>query len=166
MEGVGGVVGRGKQQKHDAVALPLSSLTAFSDRVARRRKDDQLLLASGGSARLPCEAHVDSLVAIDIEDRTEHALPLVRLYCAIEPAWLIDLFPDRVRERSSVEWNRGAERVEAVSSLLYDELTIEETRSGTPEPEQAAALLAERAIEAGIERFVDREELGELLARI
>ncbi len=155
-----------KQQKHDAVALPLSILTAFPDRVARRRKDDQLLLASGGSAKLACEAHVDFLVAIDIEDRSEHALPLVRLYCAIEPAWLIDLFPDRVRERSSVEWNRGAERVEAVSSLLYDELTIEETRSGTPEPEQAAALLAERAIEAGIERFVDREELGELLARI
>ena len=155
-----------KQQKHDAAALPLSILTAFPDRVARRRKDDQLLLAAGGSAKLACEAHADFLVAIDIEDRSEHALPLVRLYCAIEPAWLIDLFPDRVREQSGVEWNRGAERVEAVSSLLYDELAIEETRSGAPDPEQAAALLAQRAVEAGIERFVDREELDELLDRI
>ncbi len=66
-------------------------------------------------------------------------LPLVRLYCAIEPAWLLDLFPDRVKERAGVEWNRSAERVEAVSALLYEDLVIEETRSGAPDPEQAAA---------------------------
>ena len=56
--------------------------------------------------------------------------------------------------------------MDAVSALLYDNLVIEETRSGAPDPEQAAALLAERALEAGVERFVDREELDELLARI
>ncbi len=50
--------------------------------------------------------------------------------------------------------------------LLYDSLVIEETRSGAPDPEQAAALLAEKALEAGIERFVDRDELDEFLARI
>jgi ATP-dependent helicase HrpB len=90
----------------------------------------------------------------------------VRLYCAIEPAWLLDLFPDRVTERAGVEWNRPAERVEAVSALMYENLVIEETRSGAPDPDQAAALLAERAIEAGIEHFVDRQELQQCLARI
>ena len=49
-------------------------LTAFPDRVARRRKDNQLLLASGGSAVLDCEARAEFLVAVDIEDRSEHAL--------------------------------------------------------------------------------------------
>jgi ATP-dependent helicase HrpB len=155
-----------EQHKHDANALPQSILAAFPDRVARRRKDNQLLLASGGSAKLACDARADFLVAVDIEDRSEHALPLVRLYCAIEPAWLIDLFPDRVRERVAVEWNRPAERVEAVSALLYDQLVIEETRGGAPDPEKAADLLAERAIETGIERFVDREELARFHARI
>ncbi|HUA20827.1 MAG TPA: ATP-dependent helicase HrpB [Bryobacteraceae bacterium] len=155
-----------KRQAHHPNALPLAILSAFPDRVARRRKDNQLLLASGGSALLECETRADFLVAVDIEDRSEHALPLVRLYGAIEPAWLLDLFPDRVTERAGVEWNRSAERVEAVSALLYDNLVIEETRSGAPDPEQAAALLAERAIEAGIERFVDREALDQLLARI
>ena len=143
-------------------ALALAILTAFPDRVARRRKDNELLLASGGSAVLECETRADFLVAIDIEDRSEHALPLVRLYCAIEPAWLLDLFPDRVTERAGVEWNRSAERVEAVSALLYENLVIEETRSGAPDPEQAAALLAERALEAGIERFVDRRRTGSI----
>jgi ATP-dependent RNA helicase HrpB len=155
-----------KPHKHDPNALPLSVLAAFPDRVARRRKDNQLLLASGGSAVLACESQVEFLVAVDIEDRSEHAQPLVRLYSAIESGWLIDLFPGRIKERSSVEWNRVAERVEAVSALLYDDLVIEESRSGAPDPEQAAELLAERAIEAGIDRFVDREKLDELLARI
>jgi ATP-dependent helicase HrpB len=155
-----------KQQKHSADALPLSILAAFPDRVARRRKDNQLLLASGGSATLACESQADFLVAVDIEDRTEHALPLVRMYCAIQPEWLIDLFPDRVRERSSVEWNRTAERVDATSALLYDGLVIEETRSGTPDPEQAAALLAERALELGVSRFLDKDQLDEFLARV
>jgi ATP-dependent helicase HrpB len=155
-----------KQQKHDANALPLSILAAFPDRVARRRKDSEVLLASGGSAKLACEARADFLVAVDIEDRSEHALPLVRLYCAIEPAWLVDLFPDRVRERAGVEWNRSAERVEAVSALIYDDLVIEETRGGVADAEKTAELLATKAIDAGVERFVDREDLDQFLARI
>jgi ATP-dependent helicase HrpB len=166
------IVRPAKSRPHDPNALALSLLTAFPDRVARRRKDNQLLLASGGSALLDCEARAeflvapDFLVAVDIENRSERALPLVRLYCAIEPAWLLDLFPDRIQERAGVEWNRAAERVEEVSALLYESLTIEETRSGAPDPEQAATMLADRAIEAGIERFVDREELDQFLARI
>jgi ATP-dependent helicase HrpB len=160
------IVRPAKPLAHHPDALALSILSAFPDRVARRRKDNQLLLASGGSAELQCEARTEFLVAVDIEDRSEHALPLVRLYCAIEPAWLLDLFPDRVKERAGVEWNRTAERVEAVSALLYENLVIEETRSSAPDPEQAAGLLAERALEAGIEQFVDRDELQQFLARV
>ena len=155
-----------KPNIHDLNALPLAILTAFPDRVARRRKDVQLLLASGGSAILDCEARAEFLVALDIENRSERALPLVRLYCAIEPAWLLDLFPDRIKERSGVEWNRSAERVEAVSALLYESLVIEETSSGRPDLDQATELLVERALEAGIERFVERDPLDQFLARV
>jgi ATP-dependent helicase HrpB len=155
-----------KHATHDPHALPLSILAAFPDRVARRRKDQQLLLSTGGSAVLACPSQADFLVALDIEDRSEHALPLVRLYCAIEPDWLIDMFADRVHERTAVEWNRSAERVEAVSALAYGNLVIQETRSGTPDLEQAAVLLAERALEAGIGRFVDEDALSAFLARV
>ncbi len=151
-----------RPSKHSSCALGLSVLHAFPDRVARRRKDNQLLLASGGSAVLGCDTRVEFLVALDIENRSEHALPLVRLFCAIEPDWLID----KMTERSGVEWNRTAERVDAVSALMYENLVVEETRSGTPDPDQAAALLAERAIDDGIERFVDRDELEQFLARV
>ncbi len=155
-----------KTGKHDPNALSLAILTAFPDRVARRRKDRQLLLASGGSAVLEFDTAIEFLVAVDIEDRSEHGQPLVRLFCGLEPEWLVDLFPAHITERAGVEWNRTAERVEAVSALLYDHLVIEETRSGAPDPEQAGALLAEKALEAGIERFIDRDALDELLARI
>jgi ATP-dependent helicase HrpB len=65
-----------------------------------------------------------------------------------------------------VEWNRTAERVEAVSALLYDELVIQESRGAAPEAEAAAQLLAQKALEAGIDRFVDDEALQEFLARL
>jgi ATP-dependent helicase HrpB len=151
-----------RPSNHSSCALGLAVLQAFPDRVARRRKDNQLLLASGGSAVLACETRVDFLVALDIEDRSEHALPLVRLFCAIQPDWLFD----GLTERCAVEWNRSAERVEAVSALMYENLTIEETRSGAPDPQQAAALLAECALDAGIERFIDRDELDQFVARV
>jgi ATP-dependent helicase HrpB len=151
-----------RPSNHSSTALGLAILHAFPDRVARRRKDNQLLLASGGSAVLACETRAEFLVALDIEDRSEHALPLVRLFCAIEPDWLID----KMTARSGVEWNRAAERVDAVSALMYENLVIEETRSGAPDPELAAALLAEHALDTGIERFVDKQEFDQCLARI
>ena len=60
------------------------------------------------------------MVAVDIEERREQGLPLVRLASAIEPEWLLDLFPDYLQERSELEWNRTKERVEAAPALLYN----------------------------------------------
>jgi len=77
----------------------------------------------------------------------------------IEPEWLLDLFPDRVEERSNVMWNRATERVEKVSALLYDKLVIEESRGVASEAE-ASDLLARRALEIGIDHFVEKEALA------
>jgi ATP-dependent helicase HrpB len=102
------------------------------------------------------------LVAIDVEERSDQPAPIVRLACKIEPDWLIDLFPERIRERNGAVWNKAAERVEAVSALLYDDLVITETRGGVPDPEEAARLL----MEAGAERLIDREDLEAFLMRV
>jgi ATP-dependent helicase HrpB len=104
------------------------------------------------------------LAALDVEHRRENAAPAVRLAVPIEPEWLIDLFSDRIRETTETVWNRAAERAEASSAMRYDEVVIFETR-GTPEPASAAALLAEKALDAGLHRFADAEELAYLLAR-
>ncbi len=110
--------------------------------------------------------HEPLLVAVDIEERREQGQPLVRLASAIEPEWLLDLFPDRLKERATLEWNRTAERAEATQALLYDNLVLEESRGSAPDPEQAAKLLYERAWEAGIARFTDPGEIEGFLARV
>lgn len=155
------------QGSGDDETLLVSVLVAFPDRVARRRRDQELMLAAGGAARLSSSSVVrqaEFLVAVDAEERREYGAPLVRLASAVRPEWLLDLFPDRIREEERLEWNRVAERVERASALLYDELVIEESRMPA-RGEAAARLLAERALEAGLERFADVEEIESYRAR-
>lgn len=155
------------QKKHNDDALLMSVLAGFADRVARLRTGNQVLLSTGASAELAGEPPpYEFMVAVDAEDRKEKPLPLIRMTARIEPEWLIDLFPDRVKEQSSVVWNRVAERVEAVSALLYDELVIQESRGAVPDARAAADLLAQKALEAGIERFVDVDALNEFMGRV
>jgi ATP-dependent helicase HrpB len=156
-----------RQARHDDDALLMSVLAGFPDRVARRRTASQALLSSGASAEFAGEApQYEFMVAVDAEDRKDKPMPLIRMTARIEPEWLIELFPEHVREQSTVEWNRAGERVEAVSALLYDELTIQESRGAAPDPEAAADLLAQKALEAGIGRFVDPDALDAFLSRV
>ena len=98
--------------------------------------------ADSGSAEVEgAPVQYEFMAAVDAEDRKDKPLPLVRMTARIEPEWLIELFPDHVQERSTVEWNRAGERVEAVSALLYDELVIQESRGAAPDPGAAAGLL-------------------------
>ncbi len=156
-----------KQGTHDDDALLLSVLAGFPDRVAKRRAGNQVLMSNGTSAELSGQVPAYAfMVAVDAEDRKERALPLIRMTARIEPEWLIDLFPERVRERSEVQWNEATQRVEAVSELLYDELVLQSSRDAQPDEKAASEMLARKALEAGIERFVDGEALEALLARV
>ena len=157
----------GGPTKHDDDSLLMSVLAGFPDRVARRRSGKQVLLSTGASAELAGDSpRYEFMVAVDAEDRKENALPLIRMTSRVEPEWLVDLFPHRVREQSSVVWNRVGERVDASSALLYDELVIQESRGAVPEAGAATELLAQKALEAGIERFVDPDALEEFRERV
>ena len=155
-----------KQTGHHDEALLLSVLAGFPDRVARRRIGNQVTLSTGVSAEVAGETPpYEFMLALDAEDRKENPTPLIRMIAKIEPEWLLELFPDRIEERSSVVWNRTTERVEKVSALLYDKLVIEESRGAAPESE-AADLLAQKALEVGVDHFVDKATLEYFLARI
>jgi ATP-dependent helicase HrpB len=88
-------------------------------------------------------------------------VPLVRLAAPIEPEWLLE----RSSERMSLEWNRTAERVEQVTALVYDQLVIEETRAPAAPSEEASSLLAQKALEAGVGRFADRDAVEQVRSR-
>jgi ATP-dependent helicase HrpB len=153
-----------RQRRRDEDALLRSVLAAFPDRVARRRQGAELQLASGGPAQLAPSSTVTAaefLVAVEAEDRRDQKTPLVRIASAIDPAWLLDLFPGRVRDVSEAQWNRQAGRVEAVNALMFDAIVIEQSR-GAADPEAAAAILAQKAMEAGMHKS---EELDAFLAR-
>ena len=139
-------------------------LAGFPDRAGRRRSGGTIALSNGVSAAM-ANPPAEFIVAVDIEERPDRGLPEIRLACPIEPEWLIDLFPDRVIERNRIEWNQQAERVEAVAAVVYDELVIDETRGGVGDDAIAAQLLAQKAREAGIARFVNMDELEGLIAR-
>ncbi len=149
-------------------ALLISVLAAFPDRVARCRAGAELQLATGGSAVLAPNSTVtgaELLVAVEAEDRRDQKPPLVRIASAVEPEWLLDLFPERLREVEELEWNRAAERVESVRSLMFDSIPIE-TRRAVPDPEAAGAMLAYKAVEAGLARFADLEAVEAFRARV
>jgi ATP-dependent helicase HrpB len=155
-----------KQPRSHDESLLLSVLAGFPDRVARRRSGKQILLATGISAEISgAEPPYEFMIALDAEDRTELAQPIIRMVARIEPEWLIDLFPNQIVERDSIIWNRTTERVEKVSSLSYDNLILQESRRPSSELE-AAEMLARIAVEQGLERFVDQEELDDFLARL
>ena len=162
------VVNPARQRSRDENALLLSALAAFPDRVARRRQKSELQLAAGGPAQLAPSSTVteaEFLVAIDAEDRRDQQAPVVRIASAIEPDWLLDLFPSRVTEVSEVVWNRAAERVESMDALMFGQIAIQQFHD-LPDSARAADLLAERAAEADISRFADSEELEAFLGRV
>jgi ATP-dependent helicase HrpB len=146
--------------------LRIALLVAYPDRVARRRSGRDALLSNGKAALLPADWRSDLLVALDIGDRPDQGVPLIRLGSAVAPEWLLDLFPDRLRDRTELVWNRTGERVEAMNVLMYDSLVIEESRGEPRDPEAAARLLAERAVEAGLHGFIDPDVLEAFLARV
>lgn len=151
-------------------------LAGFPDRVAMRRpldtgrRSDELLLCGGGTARLAEASGVRAaafLVAVDLEERGRAGQRRlgVRAASEIAPEWLIDLFPERLREVDEVFWNAEAERVESRSQLLYERLVLSES-AGRRAPAREAELLARAASEVGFSHFVDAEALASLQVRL
>jgi ATP-dependent helicase HrpB len=156
----------------DEPDILISILAGYPDRVARRRRlksgNAELLLSNGGAASLSPGSVVlqsEFLVAVDAEERRESGRT-VRIASAIEPEWLIDLFPNQLRETTDVQWNAQNERVEIVKRLLYDQLVIDESKSNEANGVEAARILSEAALAAGLQRFVEPDVVEKFIARI
>ena len=131
--------------------LAMSTMTAFPDRLMRRRSDDgtEAILATGGAVSvgpLPPEA---LLVAVDAEERGgigKGAKKLcVRLSVGIEADWILDVIPNELSEDTSLEWNRTTFRVERVSRLRCGAIVLDESRNTAPPSVEASRILSEQA---------------------
>ena len=159
----------------EAQALRLAILTAFPDRVARRREagGKTALLAAGGSAELGLEQTGDWLVAVDVvEDRKSGRsglsgrAPIVRLSSRIEPDWVLDLFAERVVEIDRRAFDARTERVERTTGLAFGALALDARTEPAPPDEETARLLAAAALGRGLDKLPGGEAIPGLLQRI
>jgi ATP-dependent helicase HrpB len=138
-------------------ALAMATLTAFPDRVMRRRSPgaSQAILATGGAAEIGPLPPGDLMVAVDAEERAAPAgqkagrSVVVRLAVAIEPDWLLDLVPAGLSESDTTLWNADTGRVESVARLCYGAVVLDETRKPAPASPAASQLLAEAVLAGG-----------------
>ncbi len=161
----------GEREEQLCIAL----LAGFPDRVGLARgegRERTLVLADGGAARLAESCVVRSApwaVALAIEERrgggSSASEPRVLSAAAIEPEWLIDLYPDSIEEHEELRFDSERGRVIGRSELRYGGLVIDASELRALPP-GASQLLAEAALAAGAERFVsDPRALVELRAR-
>jgi ATP-dependent helicase HrpB len=171
-------------------AIRRAVLAAYPDRVARRRPAPEgstrlgvareLLLSGGGTAMLAETSVVKTapwLVAVEAGDRrggdparrggpAEKRQTRVWMASAIEPEWLIDLYPGAVSETVDVSWSAERERVEAMERLTYDRLVLDERPAGAAADHAAARLLTEKALAAGIGAFAGADAFDRLTRRL
>ncbi len=140
-------------------ALLTATLAGFPDRLARRRKPggEELVLGGGGSARLDAQSAVKDaplLALIDADTRPSGVL--VRRASAVTTDMLMGLFLDRIEDVREARFDAARERVVGVGELRYDGLALEQSEI-EPSEEDAARVLADAAIAAGLGRFVDED---------
>ncbi len=157
------------QVEGDEEALLVAVLAGFPDRVGRRREagSDEIVFAGGGAGKLaPSSVVRDAMfvVAVDVDDRRRGAT-VIRAASAVEPEWLLELFPERVRDSEEHRFDPKQERVEVVRALTYDGLALDESRSAAEPGEETSRVLARAALAAGPEAFCDAEALERLVRR-
>lgn len=170
----------GRMEKPDESLLAKALLCAFPDRVAQVRSEDtsatrnrsgkirELLLSGGGTAiagdNSLTRAH-ELFVVVEAQE-TPGGIK-ARSLCPIEEDWLLDLFPDGLREEQACEWNAKAGRVEGFKRLKYGQLTLDEKPLAPSDfGEEAASLLYKEALSAGPQAYCDPEELSGFLDRV
>lgn len=178
--------GSGGNEKWDATVLSQALLTAFPDRVAKARGADhgaargreaafrELVLSNGGSATASdgplLRAHEYFVVAEAQETAAgkgaSRTQAKARALCPIEADWLLDLFTDRLREETNIEWDASAGRVVGSWRLLYGQLTLDEKALSPGElGEKGEELLYKEALAAGRQAYCDPEVLEDFLQR-
>jgi len=149
-------------------ALLVAVLAGFGDRLARRRTPGQpeLVLARGGSAEQSPQSVVREaqwLVVLDASEQRGRVI--AHLASAVEPEWLLELFPDRVLDQDELRFDPRSERVEAVHALRFAELVLDEGRAPAERGPEAERVLYQAALDRGPAVFAGDPEALERFER-
>lgn len=148
-------------------------LTGFSDRLAKKLSQATLACAVVGGRRGLMDresiaAKDDSLFIagemIEIEGKDLNVR--LTLSTRVEEAWVRDLFPDDFVEKDGAVYDEQTRRIEARKELRFRDLILETKQSGTPPPEEAAAILAGKVFSDELNLKSWDRSIQEYIARV
>lgn len=148
-------LGNAKDTSSDPeTALQRALLLAYPDRVASRGEGRSARMCEGGGAVLDPASRVKANLLLALDADAKGNSVSIRLASALEPEWVLEAFPDRLREEDTLEFNAAKGRVERVSGLWYGEACLDASRKAAPLGDEAAStLLAERFLAQPSEAF-------------
>jgi ATP-dependent helicase HrpB len=152
----------------DDEPLLLALLAGFGDRVAKRRSKggSELVLAGGGSvSQSPGSVMKDAELCVVLDAQQGPRGVVAHLLSAIEPEHLLELFPERVLDRTSVRFDAQAERVLALQELTYEGLVLDSSRVADPSGPEVERALFEAAASRGVQAFDDVEAIEGFVQR-
>ncbi len=143
-------------------------LSAYPDRLAKAGGNGTFALLGGGGARLDPASRVrkaDLIVALEAEEvRGARSEVLIRAASRVEPEWLLETFPETLREEQACVFNAASGRVELSNSLWLEDLCLETTRrAADPQDPRTAKILAQAVLEKGLGEA--QAQVEDLLAR-
>ena len=164
---------RGRRHAEEPVEaetrLLVALVSAYPDRVAKAGGSGTFALLGGGGAKLDAQSRVrntELILALEAEEVTKGSgrEVLIRMASRIEPEWLLEAFPESIRDTEVMIFNASSGRVERRSGLWYEDLCLDETRRGAdPADPRTAVCLAKAALDRGLGEA--RETVDRLLDR-
>jgi len=174
----------------DDESLLMALLSGFGDRVAKRaqrgepgvrggrqagqrhdreRTGELLVFAHGGSATQAPESVVRDaqlVVVLDAAEQSGRRRGVVaRQLSAIEPEWLLELFPDAVEDHLETRFDATSECVETRTGLSYGSIVLDESLRRDVSGPQVEATLAAAAREHGLSKLFDLDAADAELRR-
>lgn len=143
--------------------LARSVLVGYADHVALRRGVDNRTCEMEGRRRVVLDRDTavgDSQVLVAVEAREVEAPradgggvhTVISLATAVEPEWIVELFPDRVESRVQLVWDEQEAAVVEVEALHFGALALQSVQRVPRDRASAAQILTARVV-AGQLRF-------------
>lgn len=153
----------------EKAAITRAVLVGFPDRVGKRRDAGRpaVVFAGGGSGELSPDSVVrEAEFMVCVDARRQQQRTIIERASAIDAEDLLDAFPDSVVSFVETRFDARREQVEQWSGLRYDGLVIDQSARRDVSGDEVADTLARAALAAGLQRFVDMDELQALTHRV
>ena len=148
------IAGMAKTGSGGSLSVGAMLSLAFPERVSKRRdaKGENWLSAMGRGLRLDAEsplASADWLAVAELQGAASGARILSA--ATLDPLEIEELFSDRIEQKSTLTYDRNADRVEAKLHRRLGAITLAESRVAKPDPAAVANALLDAVSRIGLE---------------